>query len=164
MNISICVAMAENRVIGINNKMPWHLSADLQNFKKITMGKPILMGRKTFESIGRPLPGRKNIIVSRNQDYQQPGCEVHHSIDMALKSCTGNEEIMIIGGSALYQSSLPLATHLYLTLIHDVFPGDTFFPAFNWSEWQEIDRQDISNDESVPFAYSFIVLERIQTP
>ena len=97
MNISICVAMAENRVIGNYNKMPWHLSADLQNFKKITMGKPILMGRKTFESIGRPLPGRRNIIISRNQEYQQQGCEVYHSIDTALKSCAGNKEIMIIG-------------------------------------------------------------------
>ena len=164
VKISICVAMAENRVIGIENKMPWHLSADLKQFKKITMGKPILMGRKTFESIGRPLPGRKNIIISRNHGYRQPGCEVYHSIDAALKSCAGSEEIMIIGGSDFYRSMLPKATHLYLTLIHTVISGDTFFPAFNWSEWQEINRQDVTHDKSVPFEYSFIVLERIITP
>ena len=162
MNISICVAMAENRVIGIYNKMPWHLSADLQNFKKITMGKPILMGRKTFESIGRPLPGRRNIIISRNKEYQQQGCEVCHSIDTALKSCAGNEEIMIIGGSDFYRSMLPKATHLYLTLIHTIISGDTFFPEFNWREWQEKDRKDITDDASVPFDYSFIVLKKTQ--
>jgi dihydrofolate reductase len=143
--------------------MPWHLSADLQNFKKITMGKPILMGRKTFESIGRPLPGRRNIIISRNQEYQQQGCEVHHSIETAIKSCAGNEEIMIIGGSGFYRSMLPEATHLYLTLIHAVFSGDTFFPVINWHEWQEINRQDVTDDKSVPFDYSFIILERIVT-
>lgn len=162
LNISICVAMAENRVIGIENKMPWHLTADLKNFKKITMGKPILMGRKTFESIGRPLPGRKNIIISRNHDYLQQGCEVHHSIDTALKSCAEYEEIMIIGGSDFYRSMLPKATHLYLTLIHAEFSGDTFFPEFNWNDWQEIDRMDIKDDANVSFAYSFIVLERMQ--
>jgi dihydrofolate reductase len=162
VKISINAAMAENRVIGIDNKIPWHLSADLKNFKKITMGKPILMGRKTFESIGRPLPGRKNIIISRNLDYQQPGCEVFHSIDTALKSCADSEEIMIIGGSDLYRSMLPKATHLYLTLIHKEFSGDTFFPAFNWNEWQEIARKDITDDGSVSFTYSFIILERIQ--
>ena len=130
MRLSICVAMAENRVIGKDNKMPWHLSADLRYFKKITMGKPILMGRKTYESIGRPLPGRQNIIISRNPDYQQLGCEVYHSIDSAIDACSGKEELMIIGGASFYQAMLPKASYLYLTRIHKTFDGDTFFPEF----------------------------------
>ena len=159
MKLSISVAMAENRVIGIDNKMPWHLSADLKYFKKITMGKPILMGRRTYESIGRPLPGRENIIISRNPAYQQEGCEVFHSIDSAIEFCIGNEELMVIGGASFYQALLPKASHLYLTQIHQSFEGDTYFPEFDRSEWCEIERVDITDDESVDFGYSFITLE-----
>lgn len=160
MKISLAVAMATNRVIGVDNKMPWHLSADLQNFKKITMGKPILMGRKTYESIGRPLPGRKNIIISRNPDYRQQQCQVFHSIDSALMACAlEHDEVMIIGGSSFYQAMLPRAQRLYLTQIHDSFDGDTFFPEFDKAEWHEIERLDVTDDQSVQFDYSFIVLE-----
>lgn len=159
MKLSISVAMAENRVIGINNKMPWHLSADLQYFKKITMGKPILMGRRTFESIGRPLPGRENIIISRNPDYQQHGCQVFQSIESAIESCIGSEELMVIGGASFYQAILPKASHLYLTQIHQTFEGDTYFPEFDRSEWYEVERVDVTDDESVDFDYSFVTLE-----
>lgn len=159
MKLSISVAMAENRVIGIENRMPWHLSADLQNFKKITMGKPILMGRRTYESIGRPLPGRKNIIISRNPNYKQDGCQVYQSIELALQSCIESEELMIIGGASFYQAMLPIASHLYLTQIYQSFEGDTYFPEFDRSEWIELERVDVTNDDSVDFDYSFITLE-----
>ena len=159
MKLSISVAMAENRVIGIDNKMPWHISADLKYFKKITMGKPILMGRKTYESIGRPLPGRQNIVSSRNPDYVQLGCEVYRSIDLAIDACSGKEELIIIGGASFYQAMLPKASHLYLTRIHETFEGDTFFPEFDLSEWCEIERVDVTDDDTVDFDYSFIIME-----
>lgn len=162
MKISLIVAMASNRVIGLNNQMPWHLSADLKKFKSITMGKPIVMGRKTFESIGRPLPGRTNIIISRNADYRQEGCVVANDLDSALTSaCQLADEIFVIGGSALYDSLLPRAKRLYLTQINAAFEGDTFFPEINQDEWQELNREDIDNDPQVAFSYSFLQLERI---
>lgn len=162
MKISLIVAMASNRVIGLNNQMPWHLSADLKKFKSITMGKPIVMGRKTFESIGRPLPGRTNIIISRNPDYRQAGCIVVNDLDSALASAGQQaDEIFVIGGSALYDALLPRANRLYLTQINAAFEGDTFFPEINWDEWQELNREDIANDPQVTFSYSFLQLERI---
>jgi len=159
MIISITVAMASNHAIGIDNRMPWHLSADLQNFKKITMGKPILMGRKTFESIGRPLPGRENIVITRNTGYRPSGCSVYHSIEAALTDCQA-EELMVIGGASFYQAMLPLAERIYLTRIHQKFAADTFFPEFDMNAWREVQRLDINDDASVEFAYSFIVLEK----
>jgi len=160
MKISLIVAMASNRAIGLNNQMPWHLSADLKKFKKITMGSPILMGRKTYESIGRPLPGRTNIIISRNPSYSQPGCLVFNDTDKALESCRDAEEIFVIGGSELYKSTLPVADTLYLTQIHREFPGDTFFPAIDAGQWVEVEREDIQDDPDVSFNYSFLKLER----
>jgi len=160
MKISLIVAMASNRAIGLNNEMPWHLSADLKKFKQITMGSPILMGRKTFESIGRPLPGRNNIIISRNKDYQQQGCLVFNSIEEAIASCQQEEEIFIIGGATFYQAALPLADKLYLTEINKSFAADTFFPVIDRADWKELAREDISDDSSVDFSYSFIVLEK----
>ena len=167
MKISLIVAMASNRVIGLNNKMPWHLSADLKKFKKITMGAPILMGRKTFESIGRPLPGRTNIIISRNPLYrpsagsgQDPVCLVFNDIDQALESCRDSDEVFIIGGSDFYKSMLPIADTLYLTQIHQEFSGDTFFPAIDPEQWTELEREDIQDDPDVVFSYSFLKLER----
>ena len=134
MKISLIVAMAANRAIGLNNKMPWHLSADLKKFKQITMGSPILMGRKTYESIGRPLPGRRNIIISRNSGYQQPGSEVFNSIEKALASCQQHNEIFVIGGASFYESMLSVADKLYLTEINKEFEADTFFPVINRDE------------------------------
>ena len=161
MKISLIVAMASNQAIGLNNKMPWHLSADLKKFKQITMGSPILMGRKTFESIGKPLPGRSNIIISRNTSYHQQDCLVFNTINDAVAACQQGEEIFIIGGATLYESMLPLADKLYLTEIHKTFDADTFFPPINTGEWREIARENISNDPSVDFSYSFTVLERL---
>lgn len=163
MKISLIVAMASNRAIGLNNQMPWHLSADLQKFKQITMGLPILMGRKTYESIGRPLPGRNNIIISRNPSYQQPGCQVFDNVDKVITACQEYNEIFVIGGATFYQAMLPKADLLYLTQINKAFDADTFFPVINQQEWKEIAREDIDNDPTVDFSYSFLKLERIVT-
>ena len=161
MKISLIVAMASNRVIGLNNKMPWHLSADLKKFKSITMGSPILMGRKTYESIGRPLPGRTNMIISRNLDYQQEGCLVFNDLKTAFtKAAESTDEIFIIGGSDLYKAILPMADTIYLTLINRDFEGDTFFPEIDLNEWSEVTREDIKDDPDAPFSYSFLKLEK----
>jgi dihydrofolate reductase len=161
MNISLIVAMAKNRVIGKNQQMPWYLSADLKKFKQITLGHPILMGRKTHESIGKVLPERKNIIISHNPHYQATGCDVFNHIEEALKSLSHHEEIFVIGGAGLYQSMLPYASTLYLTEIHAEFSGDTYFPHISANEWQESARDDINNDSQVNFTYSFITLKRL---
>jgi len=160
MIISIIVAMDSNCAIGIDNRIPWHLSADLQNFKKITMGKPILMGRKTFESIGRPLPGRENIVITRNSEYRPSGCSVYHSIEAALIDCRQAEELVVIGGVSFYRAMLPIAHRIFMTRIHKEFAADTFFPEFDRTAWREVQRLDINDDASVEFAYSFIVLEK----
>ncbi len=160
MKISLIVAMASNRAIGLNNQIPWHLSADLKKFKKITMGAPILMGRKTYESIGRPLPGRSNIIISRNPEYRQAGCLVFNDIEQALESCRDHAEVFVIGGSDFYRSMLAVADTLYLTQIHREFPGDTFFPELDASQWIEVEREDIQDDPDVAFSYSFLKLEK----
>ena len=153
--------MARNRVIGKANKMPWHLSADLKKFKKLTMGHPIIMGRKTHESIGKALPGRCNIIISRNVEYQQPGCQVYGNIDAAISSCLEHDEIFIIGGSALYEKVLPKADCIYLTLINKTFEGDAYFPEWDQSNWYEKTRQDIFDDATVPYSYSFVTMARV---
>ena len=161
MKISLIVAMAANRAIGLDDKMPWHLSADLKKFKAITMGSPIVMGRKTYESIGRPLPGRSNIIISRNLDYQQAGCLVFNDIKAAIEASSKDaEEIFIIGGAELYKATLPHADNLYLTVINQDFDGDTFFPEIDFKAWTEASREDISDDPSVNFNYSFLKLSR----
>lgn len=162
MKIALIVAMASNRAIGLGGQMPWHLSADLKKFKQITMGSPILMGRKTYESIGRPLPGRTNIVISRNPSYKQPGCLVFNDLDKALASCADAEQAFIIGGADLYQSTLPIADTIYLTQIHSEFPGDTFFPGIDATQWQEVEREDIDDDPDVSFSYSFLKLEKVR--
>ncbi|MCL7421485.1 MAG: dihydrofolate reductase [Methylobacter sp.] len=162
MKISLIVAMASNRVIGINNQLPWHLSADLKRFRYITMGSPILMGRKTYESIGRPLPGRTNVIISRDPAYQQEGCLVFNDIETAIESCCQKfQEIFVIGGSELYQSMLPMADTLYVTLIHKAFSGDAFFPEIDARQWAEVAREDVDNDPDAGFGYSFIKYEKV---
>lgn len=161
MKISLIVAMSANRVIGRDNKMPWHLSADLKRFRTITMNAPILMGRKTFESIGKPLDGRTNLILSKNKNYQPEDCLVFDSLEMALNEAknVGNE-LFIIGGATLYEITLPLAQRLYLTDIQAEFEGDTFFPEFNLSDWNEIACEQVTNDEKVSFSYRFLTLEK----
>jgi len=160
MKLSLIVAMATNHTIGLNNKMPWHLSADLKKFKQITMGHPIIMGRKTFESIGRPLPGRQNIIISRNPHYEQQACLVFNNLDSALLSCTEADEVFVIGGATLYAATLARADRLYITKIQQAFDGDTWFPEIDLQQWQEVARKDINDDTCVDFSYSFIVYER----
>ncbi len=161
MKISLIVAMASNRVIGLDNQMPWHLSADLKRFKKITLGSPIVMGRKTFESIGRPLPQRTNIIVSRNAAYQPDGCLVFQSIETALAhACQHAPDVFVIGGATLYEAALPLANTLYITQIHREFAGDTFFPEWQSNEWREVQREDVTDDAAVDFGYSFLKFVR----
>lgn len=162
MKISLIVAMASNRAIGIDNRLPWHLPADLRKFKQITMGSPILMGRKTYDSIGRPLPGRTNIVISRDPSYRQPGCQVFNEIDKAIESCSHLPEIFVIGGSSFYQAMLPLADTLYLTEVKQEFAGDTFFPEIHPEHWLEMEREDIHDDPDVAFSYSFLKLERVQ--
>ncbi len=161
MKISIVVAMDANGVIGRDNELPWHLPADLQHFKKTTMGKPILMGRKTWESIGRPLPGRTNIVITRDSDYQADGCIVVNSIDAAMAAAGEQDEVMVIGGAEFYRQVLPRADTLYLTRIHASFDGDTVFPELYAADWREVERSDQSADEKNPHDYSFIRLERV---
>lgn len=161
MKLSLIVAMAQNRAIGINNTLPWHLSADLKRFKQITLGKPILMGRNTHESIGKPLPGRENIVISRNPNYLAQGCHIYTGIEQALAAYEKQtEEIMIIGGVSLYQVCLPIADQLYLTLIHQDFDADTWFPEYQHISWKQLQREDINDDPQVSFSYSFIHLQR----
>ena len=160
MKLSLIVAMSSNRVIGVDNRLPWHFSSDLQRFKRITMGKPLLMGRCTHESIGRPLPGRQNIVLTTDAGYRAEGCTVVHSLEDALRAADDAEELMVIGGASLYERLLPKADRLYLTLIEREFSGDTFFPQIDWADWTEVERISISDDPSVFFRYSYRTLER----
>lgn len=152
--------MDEDRVIGVDNRLPWHLPADLRRFRQLTLGKPVLMGRRTHESIGVPLPERRNIIVTRDSSYAAAGCTVVHSLDEALALCAPHAEAMVIGGASLYRQTLPHAERLYLTLIHHRFRGDTFFPDFDPGEWRKAQRQDFDADARNPIPYSFVVLKR----
>jgi dihydrofolate reductase len=162
MKISIIVAMGANRVIGHDNRLPWHLPADLKHFRRITMGKPILMGRRTWESIGRPLPGRTSIVITRDRGYEAEGCIVVHSVDAALRAAQGHDEIMVIGGEQLYRQLLPQADTLYVTLVDGEFPGDAFFPELDQSEWREVERREHAPDEKNAQTCSFLRLERVR--
>jgi dihydrofolate reductase len=155
-HLSLIVAMDENRLIGSNNQLPWHLPADLAFFKRTTMGKPIIMGRKTFESIGRPLPGRRNIVVTRNPEFTAAGCDIAGDIDAALAICSADEEVMLIGGASLYEQAIKQTAVMYITRIHHSFSGDTWFPEFNESDWKLTERQDIAADDANQYAYSFV--------
>ena len=161
MKISLIAAMAENHVIGRNNQLPWRLPADLKRFKALTMGKPIVMGRKTWESLGRPLPGRTNIVITRDIGYQAEGCVVVHSIDQALEVAAGSDEVMVIGGAKLYQQMLDRADRLYLTLVKSDVEGDTWFPEFDLTQWHEVQREAHSRDDKNEFDYEFVLLERV---
>jgi dihydrofolate reductase len=160
MRIALIVAMAENRVIGRNNQLPWRIPADLRHFKALTLGKPVIMGRKTYESIGRPLPGRDNIVISADSGYQAEGCQVVHSVEQALEAAGSCEEAMIIGGANLYRQTLENADRLYLTLVKAEPEGDTWFPEIELQQWREIERQAHTADGSNEFDYDFVVLER----
>ncbi len=161
MSISIIAAMADNGTIGINNQLPWHLPADLKWFRQQTTGKPILMGRKTYDSIGRPLPKRRNIVISRDASLTIEGCEVVTSIEEALKRCAGVDEVMVIGGASFYQQMLPHANRLYLTRVHTLIDGDAYFPEIDFSQWREVERIDHHADEANAFDYSFVIYDRV---
>jgi len=161
VRISIVVAMDRNNLIGSRNGLPWRLPADLKHFKSVTMGKPIVMGRKTHDSIGRALPGRRNIVISRDPDYSPADeCIVVESLEAALESARGAEEVMVIGGASIYEQALPLASRIYLTRIDAEFQGDTWF-SFDAVDWQEVFRMDHSPDADNLYAYSFMELEYV---
>jgi dihydrofolate reductase len=158
--LSIITAIAQNGVIGIENRLPWHLPADLKHFKALTLGKPIIMGRKTYQSIGKPLPGRRNIVVSRNPQFNVQGCEVVGSLDEALVLTSAEAEVMVIGGAQLIAQALPKATRLYLTFIHQDFVGDCFFPEWDRGQWEEISDVEHLPDNNNPYSFSFVTLQR----
>lgn len=161
MVISIIVAIANNWAIGRKNALPWHLPNDLKHFHELTMGKPVIMGQKTFESIGKPLPGRTNIIITLDKNYTAPGCIVVHSIEESLAAAKNFKEAMIIGGASIYKQFLPLAHRLYLTLIDAAIEGaDAFFPEIDYSAWQEVDRVENKPDKDNQYPYTFLILER----
>ena len=159
--LSFVVAMARNGIIGQDNQLPWRLPADLRHFKAVTMGKPIIMGRKTYESIGRPLPGRTNIVLTRAPDYTAEGCLVVHSVEEALAAAGDAEEVMIIGGAELYRQLLPRADRIYLTRVEEDVAGDTYFPQLDADRWHERSREAHAPDADNPHAYSFILLESV---
>lgn len=161
VQLSIIVATDQHGLIGKDNDLPWRLSADLRYFREITMGKPIIMGRLTHESIGRPLPGRKNIILTTDEGYQAEGCTVCQTIDQAISECDGAEEAMVMGGASLYEQFLARADKLYLTLVDAELEGDTWFPEWDKSQWHQLSRQDHSADEKNDYPYSFIVYRRV---
>lgn len=161
MNVSLVAAMDRNRVIGMRNDLPWRLPADLRHFKRVTMGHPVVMGRRTWESIGRPLPGRTNIVLSRQPGYRARGAAVVGSIEAARAAAGECDELMIIGGARLYGEVLAEADRIYLTEIHAEFEGDAYFPELNQDEWLCVSREDFERDEKNPYDYSFTVLERI---
>lgn len=162
MKIGLVAAMSRNHVIGRNNALPWSLPADLQRFKKITMGKPMIMGRKTYDSIGRPLPGRKNIVISRNPAFHADGVTVVGSLNAALEAADQAPEVMVIGGMNIYHQFLPRADRLYFTLIHSsIDDGDAFFPAYNRRDWRLVIEENHPADALNPFAYSFMTWQRI---
>ena len=160
MLIAIIAAMDRNRLIGDGERLPWRLPADLRRFRALTMGKPIIMGRRTHESIGKALPGRKNIVVSRNPDFESPDCVVVGDLDAALSVCEGADELMVIGGAQLYAQALPRTQRMYLTFLHDSYSGDTWFPDYDQQHWRESAREDHPADADSPCAFSFVHLER----
>lgn len=157
--LSIIVAVANNQVIGCNNTLPWHLPEDLKRFKALTMGHHILMGRKTYDSLGRLLPGRTTVIVTRNKHYRVEGAIVVHSIHEALQSAKEDDEVFLIGGAELYQLGLDLADRIYLTEVHADFDGDAFLPSFDLNHWQEVSREQNQAENGILFSY--VIYDRL---
>lgn len=160
MDLCLIAALDRNGLIGRDNALPWRLPADLQHFKRLTMGKPIVMGRLTWESLGRPLPGRHNIVLTRDPAYRAEGASVVHSIDAALAAAGAVDEVMVIGGAALYRTLLARAARLYLTRIDAAFDGDAWFPEIDPAAWREVAREAHAPDERNPYPYAFVTLER----
>jgi dihydrofolate reductase len=162
MRLALIAALDHNGLIGRDNDLPWRLPADLQHFKRMTMGKPILMGRLTWESLGRPLPGRHNIVLTHNPDYRADGATVVASIDAALDAAGDTDEAMVIGGAAFYRAMLPRAERLYLTRIDAEFEGDAWFPEIDPDTWREVAHEAHAADERNAHPYAFVTLERIR--
>ncbi len=160
MRISIIAAMSANRAIGLENRLPWHLPEDLKRFKALTMNHHIVMGRKTYDSIGKPLPGRNTVIVTRNVDYAVPGCIAVNSIDAALTVSYGDEEVFFVGGADLYRQALDIANRIYLTEIQRVFDGDAFFPEFDPNQWSETSRERHRTEGDNGFEYHYVIYDR----
>ncbi len=166
MKIVLIAAFAQNRVVGINNTLPWHLPEDLKYFKRTTSGKAIIMGRKTYDSIGRPLPNRTNIVISRNRDFQAEGVRVVTSLEAAIELAkevnyiNDVQEVMIIGGASIYEAALPIADRLYLTHVHAEIEGDAYFPEVNFKQWVEVSREDYQASDKNPYDYSFVVYDK----
>jgi len=160
MRLSIIVAMDDNHLIGKDNGLPWHLPADLAFFKKVTTGHSIVMGRKTYDSIGRPLPNRRNLVITRSANVSIEGCEVFNSIDSALQSAKEEGEVLIIGGANLCKQVLDQVDRLYITHIEGVFEGDTYFPDYDEGDWRVISCDSHAPDEKNPHHYHFKILER----
>ncbi|ORU92479.1 MAG: dihydrofolate reductase [Cycloclasticus sp. symbiont of Bathymodiolus heckerae] len=158
--ISMIVAMAENNAIGKDNDLLWHLPDDFKHFKATTMGKPILMGRKTYDSIGKPLPGRENIVVTRDANFTVEGVTIVNSIDAALTASEHYDEVMVIGGASFYEQMLPVAQRLYITLVHTSFEADAFFPEVDLDKWKIIKQSKHAADERHAYSFSFITYER----
>ena len=156
--------MARNRVIGADNQIPWHLPNELRLFKSLTMGHHMIMGRRTYESIGRLLPGRTTVIVTRRQGYAVEGAIVAHSVTEAIAACGGDDEIFVIGGADLFRETLPFADRLYLTTVEAELPGDTFMPEFDLMQWEESRGEAFGKDEKHAYAYRLAVLDRVKPP
>ena len=164
MIVSMVLAASENHVIGKDGDLPWRLPADLRFFKQLTTGHTIIMGRKTFDSIKKPLPNRRNVVITRQKGLEIEGCDVYNSLGEALKSAVGEEEVFIVGGATIYQKALDLdiADRIYLTVVHDHFEGDTFFEVPKGGKWNEVSRERHAADEKNPYDYTFLVRERIK--
>jgi dihydrofolate reductase len=151
--ITLIAAVASNGVIGRDGGMPWHLPEDLKHFKKTTLGHPVVMGRRTWESLGKPLPGRRNIVVTRNRAFAAPGADVVESLEAALERCAGEAEVFVIGGGELYTAALPLAAALEITEIHRDYEGDARFPAFERAKWREVNREAHATGDGMRFDF-----------
>lgn len=160
MILSIVVAISENNAIGKDNQLLWHLPADLKHFKNITTGHPIVMGRKTYDSIGRPLPNRRNIVITRQHNLELPGVEVVNSVDEAIALCEAESEVFIIGGAEIYKIAMKHVDRIYLTTVHRVYEADAFFPVLDQKEWLETFKEYHSSDEKNTVAYTFSTLDR----
>ena len=152
--VTLIVAMTPERVIGRDGDLPWHLPADLKHFKAVTMGKPIVMGRKTYESIGKPLPGRHNVVVTRNTQWRAEGVTAVTSVDAALAVCAGADEVMIVGGAQIYAAALPRVTRMHITVVDEPVAGDTVFPEIVWRDWRQLQRSATQFHDGVAFHFS----------
>ncbi|UCG89424.1 MAG: dihydrofolate reductase [Gemmatimonadota bacterium] len=159
--ISLIAAVAENRIIGAGSALPWHLPADMRHFKELTTGHTVIMGRKTFETLNKPLPRRRNVIITRDRDYHPGGVSVAHTLSEALSLAAGEREVFVAGGGEIYRLALPHANRLYLTVVHADFEGDTLFPEIDWTEWTLLEEERHEADENHAFSFSFKCFQRV---